>query len=391
MCERPPATSVEDIRFASVFRYGSLLKAIGSALSPGRIGIGMVVLALLVGGGRIWDAASSTDQADSILAPFDSTAQWIDIAVGEMIDATVTLDPADFAQATRDLLWGTPIRLWDSGHRWFVILFGLWTAAVLAFGGGLLCRMEAVSIATRDTPRVNPALAMVIPRWPAFFGALVTPLLLAGLLSIILLVFGFVLLNIPAIDIIGGLLYGVAILFGLGVAMLVLAFIVCGLLLLPVVATENCDGADAMHRAIAYVVAKPLTWMLYLFTIMLGLALGLVLVSGVASLTVLITSELSGAMTRHDLMLSAAALAQGGEIPDMSWNERFTAGLIAFWTSLVNWAIGGWGVAYLMAASTRAYLLLRRVCDAQDEREIWWPGLIRGTLAPEPPQPSEES
>ena len=141
MCERPPATSVEDIRFASVFRYGSLLKAIGSALSPGRIGIGMVVLALLVGGGRIWDAASSTDQADSILAPFDSTAQWIDIAVGEMIDATVTLDPADFAQATRDLLWGTPIRLWDSGHRWFVILFGLWTAAVLAFGGGLLCRM----------------------------------------------------------------------------------------------------------------------------------------------------------------------------------------------------------------------------------------------------------
>ncbi|MCP4759371.1 MAG: hypothetical protein GY894_02325 [Planctomycetes bacterium] len=391
MCERPPATSVEEIQFESVFRYGSLLKAIGSALNPGRIGIGMVVLALLVGGGQMWDAATVSDQADNLLVPFGSTVQWVDKAIGEIVTATVELDAAQFTSSTRDLLWGTPLRLWGSGHQWFVILFGLWTAAVLAFGGGLLCRMEAVSIATNDAPRLNPALAMVIPRWPAFFGALITPLALAGLLSIILIVFGFVLFNIPAIDIIGGLLYGIALLFGLGIAMLVLGFIVSGLLLLPVVATENCDGADAMHRAIAYVVAKPLTWMLYLFTIILGLALGLLLVRGVGNFTVALTSELAGVWTPADMMQQVVAIAQGGEAPDLSWHVRWTVGLVAFWTSLVNWAIGGWMVAYLMAASTRAYLLLRRSCDAQDEREIWWPGLIRGTLAPEPPQVGDDS
>jgi hypothetical protein len=126
--------------------------------------------------------------------------------------------------------------------------------------------------------------------------------------------------------------------------------------------------------------------MLYLFTIMLGLALGLLLVGGVATFMVALTGELASAWVSADLMNHAAVLARNGELPEMHWHTRFTAGLIAFWTSLVNWAIGGWVVAYLMAASTRAYLLLRRSCDAQDEREIWWPGLIRGTLAPEPPQ-----
>ena len=37
-----------------------------------------------------------------------------------------------------------------------------------------------------------------------------------------------------------------------------------------------------------------------------------------------------------------------------------------------------------MSASTRIYLLMRSACDGQDERMIWWPGLIPGTLAEEP-------
>ena len=79
----------------------------------------------------------------------------------------------------------------------------------------------------------------------------------------------------------------------------------------------------------------------------------------------------------------------GGEAPEASWHVGWAAGLVSFWTGLVQWAVAGWVIAYLMAGSTRAYLLLRLACDGQDEREIWWPGLIRGTLAPEPPNSRE--
>ena len=389
MSERPPATSLYEIQFGRVFRFGSLLKAIGSAISPSRIGIAMFMLALLVGGGRTWDAIvseSHTAEFGSISEPFDSTMQWLGQSGGRLMSATVTVNPEGFIGAGRDLLWGTPTRLWNDGHSWFVVLFGIWTAAVLALGGGLLCRLEAVQIATDDPPPFNPAMAMSLERWPAFFGALMVPFVLIAVLALGLMIFGFVLFNLPILNLLGGLGYGIALLVGLGVTLLLLGFAVGCPLLLPAVATENCDGPDAMHRAVAYVMAKPLTWMLYLFTMLLGLALGLFLVGGVGYLTVAITESLVGAWV-HTPTFEVAAAAMGTSASiDAPWSVEWSGGLVAFWTSLVQWVIAGWAIAYVMAASTRAYLLLRLTIDGQDEREIWWPGLIRGTLSPQPPR-----
>jgi hypothetical protein len=388
MCERPPATSVNDIQFGRVFRFGSLLKAIGSAISPSRIGIAMFTLALLVGGGRVWDAIvfdADAEQLSAISKPFDDTTQWIGQSGDALIRATVTFDSAAFLSASRDLLWGTPARLWNEGHAWFVVLFGIWTAAVVALGGGMLCRLEAVEVATDDPAPINPAMAMSLSRWSAFFGALLVPFVLIAVLAIGLMVFGFVLFNIPILNLLGGIGYGIALLVGLGVTLLMLGFVVACPLLLPAVASENCDGPDAMHRAVAYVMAKPLTWMLYLFTMFLGLALGLLLVGGVGHLTLAITESLVGAWVSTPTFEVADAALTGSDADAAPWSVEWAGGLVAFWSSLVQWAIAGWAIAYVMAASTRAYLLLRVTIDGQDEREIWWPGLIRGTLAPEPP------
>ena len=217
MCERPPATSVNDIQFGRIFRFGTLLKAIGTAISPSRIGIAMFTLALLVGGGRTWDAIVAEDNphaANSIVAPFESSMEWIGTSGGALVAATTTANPHQFLAAGQQLLWGTTARLWNQGHYWFLVLFGTWTAAVMAFGGGMLCRLEAVQIATGDPPPLNPALAMSLERWVAFFGALMVPFVLAAFIALGLLVFGFVLLNVPVLDLLGGLGYGLALLLG---------------------------------------------------------------------------------------------------------------------------------------------------------------------------------
>ena len=387
MCERPPATSVNDIQFGRIFRFGTLLKAIGTAISPSRIGIAMFTLALLVGGGRTWDAIVAEDNPDavtSIVAPFESSIEWIGTSGNALVAATTTANPHQFLAAGKKLIWGTTARLWNEGHFWFLVLFGTWTAAVMAFGGGMLCRLEAVHIATGDPPPLNPALAMSLERWVAFFGALMVPFVLIALIALGLLVFGFVLLNVPVLDLLGGLGYGLALLLGLGVTLLLLGFAVACPLLLPAVATENCDGPDAMHRAVAYVLAKPLTWMLYLFTLLLGLAFGLIIVGGVATLTITITEALVGGWVTGNTFEVAAAAMDPSATAEGSWSTQWSAGLIAFWNSLVQWVVAGWAIAYVMGASTRAYLLLRYTIDGQDEAAIWWPGLIRGTLAPSP-------
>jgi hypothetical protein len=346
----------------------------------------MFTLAILIGGGRLWDAVAENGDA-AIAKPFEHTVQAVQDCGTNLVAATMSANPGSFAVAAWSLLWQTPADLWTNGHAWFAVLFGIWTAAVLAFGGGLLCRLEAVSLARNDRALLNPALAMVISRWTAFFGALVMPLVLAGVLAFLVLIFGLIFFSVPVIDVLGGVLYGLALVLGLGVALLLLGFAITCPLLLPAVATENCDGPDAMHRAMAYVVAKPLRWMLYLFTILLGLAIGLVLVVTVARMTVYVTGSLVDYWAYSDTITQANQVMAGNDPADTAWHTEVAGGLVAFWIGLVQWVVAGWSLAYVMSASTRAYLLLRLTCDGQDEREIWWPGLIRGTLAPEPPSP----
>jgi hypothetical protein len=384
MCERPPESSVTHIRFGSVFRFGSILGAIGAALSPGRIGIAMFTLALLVGGGRIWDAVSTSSDTTDV-RPFNYVVEQAEQFGTSLVAAMLKAEPTAFVSAAQSILWDLPSTLWTNGNALFVILFGLWTAATLAFGGGLLCRLEAVAKASHDREPLGPAMAMVISRWTAFFGALVMPLVLAGVLAFILLVFGLLFFSLPVMDVLGGLFYGVALVLGLSVSLLLLGFAVSCPLLLPAVATENCDGPDAMHRAIAYVVACPLRWLLYLFTILLGLAMGLLLVLTVSELTVYVTGSLVNQWASGESLSYATAAMNGTDSTDAALHTQWAGGLVAFWMGLVQWVVAGWSLAYVMSASTRAYLLLRLTCDGQDEREIWWPGLIRGTLAPKPP------
>jgi hypothetical protein len=45
----------------------------------------------------------------------------------------------------------------------------------------------------------------------------------------------------------------------------------------------------------------------------------------------------------------------------------------------------GWLFSGFFSASAMLYLLMRKKCDGQDSRDIWWSGLIQGTNIPEEP------
>ena len=128
-----------------------------------------------------------------------------------------------------------------------------------------------VEIATGEKLRLREAIDFALSNWLRLIFSLVLPLLIAGVLSVLLLVGAFFLM-LPWLDVVGGLLYGVALVMGFGVVFLLAGYAGGFSLLVPAVASENCDAADAQQRAYAYVISNPLHLLGYGFVALIGLA-----------------------------------------------------------------------------------------------------------------------
>ena len=155
-----------------------------------------------------------------------------------------------------------------------------------------------------------------------------------------------------------------------------------------------------MQRAFAFVLNRPLHMVASVVVGVVGLVLGWLVVQLVAVFTVNMTADVVGIWTMNDTFVEAGQLtgilgsASGeGRVADSIWYVEWSGTIVGWWMMLVQYLVVGWIFSYLFAASTRIYLLMRHACDGQDERMIWWPGLIPGTLAQEPSavEPTEES
>jgi hypothetical protein len=196
-----------------------------------------------------------------------------------------------------------------------------------------------------------------------------------------ILVMGFFML-VPVIDIFAAVAYGIALLIGFVVAFLALGYVVGFPMLVPAVACENCDGADAVQRAFAYAVTRPLHLIGYWVVSIFGLALGWLLVAMVAVITLNITADLFQVGSDNPALAIAGGYGETNtfdlthkRLTDTGrWHSNWAADAIQFWQSLVVSLVAAWVIAYHFGASTIMYLLMRRRCDGQEIDDIWQPG-----------------
>ena len=68
---------VDEMEFGRVFRFGRVLKAVGSSLQPGRLAIGVLVVALLGLGGQVsdWLAAGAIPSQGLAAEPWEGHIQ----------------------------------------------------------------------------------------------------------------------------------------------------------------------------------------------------------------------------------------------------------------------------------------------------------------------------
>lgn len=324
---------------------------------------------------------------------FEGTVDQVAAGFHQTLAGVYRLSIGETLSGLGMILIDTPRALWDD-HRWFAIFYGLACLVICAVGGGAIARMAAVHQALEQRLSLTEARDFALVRSFGLVWAKALPIVLLVVLMLVVLVIG-VLMRVPLLDIITAILYGLVLLIGFVMAFLLVGYLVSFPLLVPAVAVENCDGADAMQRGYAYVINRPLHALWYWAVALFGLLVGFTLVVALAIVTLNLTGKMFG-----QLAPDAIAAVSGhyeavtfhhetGHVAVGNWHERWSANVLLAWQALVICMVAAYVMSYYFSASTIAYLLMRKASDGQEPDEIWRPGLVPGTLAPEPPAMSE--
>jgi hypothetical protein len=319
---------------------------------------------------------------------FEASCLLIGDGTRRVVQGVFFLDAGSVVGGLTDITVRLPVRLWRV-ERAFTFAYGLFFLLVVSIGGGALARMSACEFAGREKLRVSDGIDFALRSWGRLVMAPLLPVILAGALAGILLVVG-VLMNVPVLDVVAGLLYGVALVIGFLITFILVGTAAAFPLLIPAVACENCDPADALQRAYAYLLRRPLHLAGYFGVAIVGFAIGYFVVAALAVLMLNTTAGLFGTLTDSSAMSAAGGFSlfelapRGASDFHVGVTRSVSAGLVSFWQTIVVELVIAWGLAYVFASSTRIYLLMRRAADGQDIAEIWRPGLVPGTLAEVP-------
>jgi hypothetical protein len=305
---------------------------------------------------------------------FEATENHVQKAFVGSMDAIVHGRLADMFERAGEMIQ-TPALLWKS-QRWFTVIYGLFFVLVFSIGGGAISRIAAVQFAGEgERLSLRAAVDFALGRWLTLVWAQGLPLVIVLVVCAIVAIVGLI-MAVPVLDVVGGLFYGLMIMLGLLAAFLLVGYSLGFPLIVPSVACENSDAADAVQRSYSYVVGKPLHLIGYWIVAKIAGLLGYLLVALLAAWTLNLTAAAFGAWT-HNPALSIAGdydmfhLSHQPFAAIPSWHSSWAATFISFWQVLVVLLVAAYLFSFHFSASTIVYLLMRQQCDGQTTDDIW--------------------
>ncbi len=203
--------------------------------------------------------------------PFESSASFVSRNWNQIVGGAIELNVVQMWQGVVSIVWELPQLLWNSGFHWFISLYGFLLIYVLCIGGGAISRMQAVQHSRSQSISVSDAVDFSVSRWRTLLMSIFGPAMFIAVITIILMVMGLLLLNIPWLNMIGGLFYGVALLLGFLVTLVAVGCAACFPMFIPAVVIENCGGGEAVQRSFSYLISKTLRFIFYLFPIVFAI------------------------------------------------------------------------------------------------------------------------
>jgi hypothetical protein len=310
--------------------------------------------------------------------------------------------------------------------RFYSLLVMLWTLIVWAFFGGAISRIAVVQVARQEKIGLMEAVRFAARKYLSYLSAPLFPLVLVAILLVLMVIFGYVQM-IPVVGdiIVDGLLWGLMILLGLAMAV-VLVGLVGWPLMAATISAEGTDAWEAVSRSYSYVYQAP--WH-YIWYSVVAMAYGAVIVFFVVlmgSLTVYLAKwgvqETPGINWKdrsptflfvyaptsfewrtlllqddtHDLVTKAGAINEAkykAYVDSMQWYNTIGAVLVSVvWVGIIFMLMLGFAYSYFWSSTSIIYLLMRRRVDDAELDEVYLEeeddAAYAGPLAPKPAAPA---
>jgi hypothetical protein len=293
-------------------------------------------------------------------------------AFREMMQAAVNPGTLANPQAVVDpflrIAVGLPMWLWTA-HQAFLIIWLVVFLALWALLGGAISRLTMLEAARDERIPFAESVSYARRRWVAYVMTPLAPLLFVLACGLVLAI-GGLLYHVPILDIIGSLLFILAIGIGFIMALMLIGWAAGVHLMYPALSAEGGDAFDAISRAFGYVFAAPWRLIFYALLALVYGAATYLFVGIVVYLTLYLTQcAVATWMSGFGQVMPQPEWGRLLYEPDMaalSWSGKVTAVITMVWTHLVIALVAAYAISYYFASTSVIYLLLRRCCDGSD-------------------------
>ncbi len=355
---RQPTVMLSDL--TGDLLWPRVLRAPALALAPSRLLIGAVCAFLL--SIVLTIAEQFTSDADATSSSLDQAGQQVSMSIASIRASIESMNPELLAQsilgstiAIRNLVMESPL---------VALLVGLPMIAILAIAGGAISRSTAIEFAKGRYAAREDTVGFALKRTAQLTGSIAGPII--GCVVVFLLIaVGGLLLSFPVFDVIGSIVYGLMLILGIGATIVLMLHMLALPMIIPALSIEGTDAFDAIQRSYAYVVAKPLRYLLYALLLTLVGTLG----AGVFTLIVQSSVDMTDWAARFFANNSTARVLTGED--ELGATQGLAHQIVGVWKTLAGLCISGYVISIFFASSSLLYLVARRICDGQDVNEVW--------------------
>lgn len=293
-------------------------------------------------------------------------------AVRRVVAGAIALSPAAALDAATDALVRTPLALVGVAP-WTVLFGGVPLLVLTSILGGALARMSAAEATRGRRPTARETAAWIRLEWPRLALVPILPFGLFGALMLVPVAVG-VLLRVPALDLVGGVLYGVALVAAALVAVLATTTAICLPMSVAAVAAGDGSADEAIVRANSYLLRAPGRTLGTLAVGLLAATLATLVVGAAVGATFAIAAWGAGLLgaSAADAIGASGQLAaflpgaQPTSLPVPGMTARAAALMVDLWDGLLVALVAAFAANAIVDVCTRTYLCLRHRCDGQD-------------------------
>jgi hypothetical protein len=365
------------------FLFPHIFRSFRMAIQPSKLALAFAALTAIYLTGWLLDLSRtllhSTSAASTDTGVFSALWSFADAEIQAVIAPILAFDIGRFGQSLLNTIhrWAEAVAWMFKHHPVHSIVVLAVALVALSLAGGAICRIAAVEFARDVRPGLGQAWRFAKRKLVNLIAAPITPLVIALLLGLPIILLG-ALGNIPyAGELLTGLLLPLALILAPFIAVVLIGTAAGLSLMFPAIAYEDSDAFDAIGRSFSHVYTRPWRLGFYALTAAVYGAICYVFVRLLAFLLLWVTHGFLQIGLRDEKLQAIwpqptfnNLLGTTAAEPE-TWSLWLGAFLIRVWVLVVIGLMISFLISFYFTAGTIIYALMRNRVDGTPLDEIY--------------------